>query len=30
VTKLPQPTANQKQILGALGVSLPAMLSRAE
>ena len=25
VTKLPQPTANQKQILGALGVSLPAM-----
>ena len=25
VTKLPQPTANQKQILRALGVSLPAM-----
>jgi transposase len=25
VTKLPQPTANQKQILEALGVSLPAM-----
>jgi transposase len=25
VIKLPQPTANQKQILGALGVSLPAM-----
>ena len=25
MTKLPQPTANQKQILGALGVTLPAM-----
>ena len=25
VTKLPQPTANQKQILEALGVTLPAM-----
>jgi len=24
VTKLPQPTANQQQILAALGVSLPA------